>query len=155
MQCRREEESSIHGSCDKCFFGFCMFTYCVRFDRMGGLEEMAPAVSLSYLPSPEGTTLYLTGRGIDEETIEDLLDRAEARIVDAAGAWLYARSDIDLPELVAGLFSERGLTLATAESCTGGLIASRLTDIPGAIIKPKNVEGFGPQALSFNSLRVE
>lgn len=102
------------------------------FDLVGGLEEMAPAVSLAYLPSPEGTTLYLTGEGADEETIEALLDSAEAHIVTTARSWLYTTSDIDLPEHIADLFSRRGLTLATAESCTGGLIASRLTDVPGA-----------------------
>jgi len=102
------------------------------FDRVGGLEEMAPTVSLAYLPSPEGIMLYLTGQGAHEETIESMLDSAEAHIVRSARSWLYASSDIDLPEHIAGLFSEQGLTLATAESCTGGLIASRLTDVPGA-----------------------
>ncbi len=102
------------------------------FDLVGGLEEMAPAVNLAYLPSPEGTTLYLTGSGAHEETLEALLDSAEAHIVRAARQYLYTTSDIDLPEHIADLFSRRGLTLATAESCTGGLIASRLTDVPGA-----------------------
>ncbi|MFC1499680.1 CinA family nicotinamide mononucleotide deamidase-related protein [Candidatus Zixiibacteriota bacterium] len=102
------------------------------FDLVGGLEEMAPAVSLSYLPSPEGTTLYLTGSGAHEETIVALLDSAEAHIVRTASQYIYTISDIDLPEYIADLFSREGLTLATAESCTGGLIASRLTDVPGA-----------------------
>jgi len=104
------------------------------FDLVGGLEDLAPVVHLAYLPSPEGTTLYLTGRGAHEETVESLLDSAEARIVRSARSWLYSTSDIDLPEHIAALFAERKLTLATAESCTGGLIASRLTDVPGASV---------------------
>lgn len=48
------------------------------------------------------------------------------------GAYLYGADVSGLEETVLTLCRERGLTLAAAESCTGGLIAKRLTDIPGA-----------------------
>jgi nicotinamide-nucleotide amidase len=45
---------------------------------------------------------------------------------------LFARDETDTAELVLALLRERGLTLATAESCTGGLVSVRLTDVPGS-----------------------
>lgn len=102
------------------------------FERIGGLEAMAPAVRLAYLPSVQGTALYLTGEEEDEAALERLLDEAEARIVHAAGSYLYARENIDLPEHLARLLTAAHQTVATAESCTGGMIAAALTGVPGA-----------------------
>ena len=48
------------------------------------------------------------------------------------GAYLFAEDERPVAELVLDLCRERGYTLATAESCTGGLVAARLTDVPGA-----------------------
>ncbi len=48
------------------------------------------------------------------------------------GAWLFAEGTVELPELVVAAFKTRGLTLAVAESCTGGAIANRIVDVPGA-----------------------
>lgn len=102
------------------------------FDRIGGLEDMAPEVSLAYLPAPEGVALYLTGRGSDPEEVGSRLDEAEARIREAAGSCLYACENLDIAEHIARLLLERGETLAAAESCTGGQIAHSLTNVPGA-----------------------
>lgn len=102
------------------------------FDRVGGLEDLAPAISLSYLPSPEGTALYLTGQGEDSVELESLLDEAEDRITENAGTYLYAKGNVDLAVHIASLLAGRELTLATAESCTGGMIAHNLTNVPGA-----------------------
>src|SRR5262245_43204556 len=48
------------------------------------------------------------------------------------GDFIYARTDIRLEEVVGSLLSEKKLTLALAESCTGGLIAHRITRVPGS-----------------------
>ena len=102
------------------------------FDRIGGLEDLAPQVMLSYLPGPTGVSLYLTGRGDDREDVTRRLDEAESRVIDAAGSCLYARENLDIPEQIARLLLARGEKVAVAESCTGGLIAHSLTDVPGA-----------------------
>jgi len=48
------------------------------------------------------------------------------------GSWLFAEGEVDLPELVVQRLGQAGLTLALAESCTGGQIGSRLVDVAGA-----------------------
>jgi nicotinamide-nucleotide amidase len=48
------------------------------------------------------------------------------------GKWLYAEDDRGVEALVLDLARERGLTIGTAESCTGGLVAARLTSVPGS-----------------------
>ncbi|NLM41311.1 MAG: competence/damage-inducible protein A [Firmicutes bacterium] len=62
----------------------------------------------------------------------DLIAPLEAEIKRRAGAYFYGVDEQSLEEVVAKGFLERGLTLALAESCTGGLIAHRITNIPGS-----------------------
>jgi nicotinamide-nucleotide amidase len=102
-------------------------------DRVGGLEDLAPAVTLAWLPSPFGVSLYLTGRGERAEEVERALDEAEARIRAEAAPWLVGGGEqLDLAGRIARLLVEGGQRLAVAESCSGGLIADLLTDVPGA-----------------------
>jgi nicotinamide-nucleotide amidase len=63
---------------------------------------------------------------------EERADELEAALVEPLAGYLFGRDDISTPALVLDLLRRRGLTLGTAESCTGGLVAARLTDIPGS-----------------------
>jgi len=58
--------------------------------------------------------------------------RADELEAGLASRHLFSREEVGTAELVLALLRERGLTLATAESCTGGLVAARVTDVPGA-----------------------
>jgi len=60
------------------------------------------------------------------------LDRVEAQIAEALGDDCYGRDDETLEQVVGRLLRERGLTLSIAESCTGGLLGHRLTEVPGS-----------------------
>jgi nicotinamide-nucleotide amidase len=71
--------------------------------------------------------------------VRDLPDRAEARIEELAarvraelGSAIYGEGEVSMEEVVGRAFVERGATLALAESCSGGLIGHRLTDVPGS-----------------------
>ena len=62
-------------------------------------------------------------------------ERATALVAflrDRLGKYLFSESHDTIAEIVLDLCRERGLTLATAESCTGGMVAARLTEVPGA-----------------------
>ncbi|NUR75275.1 MAG: CinA family nicotinamide mononucleotide deamidase-related protein [Thermoleophilia bacterium] len=58
--------------------------------------------------------------------------RAEELEAALSSSHLFSREEVATAELVLTLLRERGLTLATAESCTGGLVAARLTEVPGS-----------------------
>ena len=59
-------------------------------------------------------------------------DELEARLLPPIERWLYGRDERGVEERVLDLCREHRLTLATAESCTGGLVAARLTSVPGS-----------------------
>ena len=100
-------------------------------------ERIAPAYEefgrhgISVLSSPGDIEIRLIARGSLEER-RQRLDRLSSRIKELAGPSVYAEGLVDLESVVAGHLSSTGLTVATAESCTGGLLAERLTRIPGS-----------------------
>jgi len=59
-------------------------------------------------------------------------DELEQAFETAAGRYVFSRDERSTAELVVDLLRDRGLTLGTAESCTGGLVAARITDVPGS-----------------------
>jgi len=90
-------------------------------------------ITVAFLPAPTGVDIRLTSWGaLDEAEAVRALDAAEAALRERVGRYIYGRDDEDLVDAVAREMTARGLTLALAESCTGGLVAKRLTDRPGA-----------------------
>jgi nicotinamide-nucleotide amidase len=63
---------------------------------------------------------------------EGRADEIATALRGTLGRYLFAEDERSVAEIVLGLCRERGLTLATAESCTGGLVSARLTAVPGA-----------------------
>lgn len=76
--------------------------------------------------------LHLTVRTDDEAAGQALLDRAVADVRGALGADVFTETGETMEQVVGGLLTRRGLRVAAAESCTGGLLTSRLTDVPGS-----------------------
>jgi competence/damage-inducible protein CinA-like protein len=76
--------------------------------------------------------LHLVGEGTSEEEAEERIETLARGLRERLPGRIYSEDERELPEVVAGLLRERSLTLAIAESCTGGLLSARLTDIPGA-----------------------
>ena len=80
-------------------------------------------VSVAYLPDLRGVDLRITARSVEEEQATARLQRVVERIVSVLGPWTFAARSGDIVEAVSGRLRARGLKLATAESCTAGLIA--------------------------------
>jgi nicotinamide-nucleotide amidase len=76
--------------------------------------------------------LRLTLAGSPGDDLEARLEALDARVRARLGDAVYATGDEGMEETVGRLLRERGLTLAVAESCTGGLIGSRITDVAGS-----------------------
>ena len=66
------------------------------------------------------------------ETAQQRVDELASRMEEALEDWLYSSEDESLEQIVLYYLGLRGATLATAESCTGGLVAQRITSIPGS-----------------------
>ena len=96
-----------------------------ELDRFRGLE-------VAFLPDPVGVDLRLSAWSESEKEARARLDRAEEVVRERLGDRVYATGERDLAEVVGALLRERGLRLAVAESCTGGLVGARLTAIPGS-----------------------
>lgn len=101
-------------------------------ERMGEVESEIAPLTLAYLPGVEGVDLRLSAWGLEPEEADRRL-RAAADLVRArAGASAYGEGESDLAALVLDQARSRGLRLAVAESCTGGLLGARLTEVPGS-----------------------
>jgi nicotinamide-nucleotide amidase len=76
--------------------------------------------------------LHLTAAASDDAAADAALAPAVAELQAVLGPSVYSTDGRSLETVVGSLLSEYGLTIAVAESCTGGLLASRLTDVPGS-----------------------
>jgi nicotinamide-nucleotide amidase len=101
--------------------------------RLEAFEEALPAhIRLAYLPALGQVRLRLSAYGGEDERRREEI-RAQAEALRAIlGHWIYGEGEDTLEACLGRLLVDRGLTIATAESCTGGYIAHRLTGVPGA-----------------------
>ncbi len=104
----------------------------------GRLDEMVSDLLKSTNPTvgvyakPDGVHLRLTAKAGSAAAAQRLLDPMEAETRRILGDAVWGSDDESLEGVVGRLLKERGLTLATMESCTGGLLASTITDVPGS-----------------------
>ena len=100
--------------------------------RLTGFAESFPLAALGSYPNFPEVHLSLTVKGEDEAPLEELLDRMEADLRQRLGQYIIGRNSETLARTVGRLLTDKGLTLATAESCTGGRAAQMLTSVPGS-----------------------
>jgi nicotinamide-nucleotide amidase len=111
-----------------------------RVLRLFGVSESAVAMALEAAGGDgDGVETTICARDFEihvdvyvEPGAEARGDRVVAALREPLARWLYAEEERPIEALVLDLCRERGLTLGTAESCTGGLVAARLTSVPGA-----------------------
>ncbi len=95
-------------------------------DLLGGRAKLA------FLPSQFGVRLRITVKAPTMEQADSIADNIEAKIRAKAEKFIYSSGEVEIEETLAKLLTEKHLTIAVAESCTGGLIANRLTNISGS-----------------------
>ena len=93
---------------------------------------LPPYLKLAYLPNPGAVRLRLSAYEVEGESVSQEIERQFAALRTLIPEHIVGFETATLQELVHNLLTERGQTLATAESCTGGTIAARFTAMPGA-----------------------
>jgi len=101
-------------------------------DRLGDLNELLQGAELAFLPNQYGVRLRVTVKSPDEETANNKLLEIEQKIRSKVGRYIYGRDDDILEEVVGRLLKERELRIAVAESCSGGGLSDRITNISGS-----------------------
>jgi len=96
------------------------------------LEGMEGDFQLAYLPSYPEIRLRLTVEGNRQGEVKDRLHRYQQEIQKRLGVFIFGKGNDTMEGVVGALLKEKGVTLATAESCTGGLVAYRITQVPGS-----------------------
>lgn len=101
-------------------------------DRLGELAAGVNGLPLAFLPGNDGVDLRLTVSGVPGQEAEQQLNRAAALIEEKVGQFIYGHENDDMAALILGLCGAHSATVAVAESCSGGLLGSRFTSIPGS-----------------------
>lgn len=101
-------------------------------ERLGDIEDAIRPLGLAYLPGLEGVDLRLTSWGADASESDARLATAAAELRRRAGEHAYGEGEETLADIVVGLLRSAGRTIGVAESCTGGLLGGRLTDVAGS-----------------------
>jgi nicotinamide-nucleotide amidase len=102
------------------------------YERLGNLDELLQGAKLAFLPNQFGVKLRLTVEEADKESAKNKLSETEQKIRTKVGRYIYGSNNQLLEEVIGKLLSDRELKIAVAESCTGGLIGSMLTNISGS-----------------------
>lgn len=111
------------------------FTESRLSETLSDFEAQLPAcIKLAYLPTPGVIRLRLTARGDEESYLQKIIDDEFFKLRTILGSHLFCGSDTTLAGALGSILTERGETLATAESCTGGNIAHEITRIVGSSV---------------------
>lgn len=111
------------------------FTESRLSETLSDFEAQLPAcIKLAYLPTPGVIRLRLTARGDEESYLQKIIDDEFFKLRTILGSHLFCGSDTTLAGALGSILAERGETLATAESCTGGNIAHEITRIVGSSV---------------------
>ncbi len=115
----------------------CGLTESEVYDRIKGVVEIerkmeGAELSFSVLAHTSIVDIGLSVQGRDELLVEDILHKAASEIYESIGEYIYGEDGQTLEELIGFKLGKRRETLSVAESCTGGMISNRITNIPGS-----------------------
>jgi nicotinamide-nucleotide amidase len=95
-------------------------------------EALPPEIKLAYLPNYGMVRLRLTAFAKKAGKLESKLEQLFSELKSRVSEWVVADEDISLQEVLGRLLTKRNMTVSTAESCTGGLVAQLITSIAGS-----------------------
>jgi nicotinamide-nucleotide amidase len=95
-------------------------------------NELPKEIKLAYLPGLNQVKLRLTASGNNEKHLQNLIGQEVDKLFEQVGKYIYGTDESNLSAKIGGLLKERGLTIACAESCTGGYIAHLITSNSGS-----------------------
>ena len=102
-------------------------------EAIGDLSgELSPSLRLAYLPSTSGVRLRMSAFATTPAEAKEKLDRLEARLRSRIDAYVYGTNGETLEGIVGRMLTDRGLTIAVAESCTGGHVSHQITNVSGS-----------------------
>jgi nicotinamide-nucleotide amidase len=101
-------------------------------DELGDLGKLLGQAKLAFLPSAAGVRMRVTVHSKTSQAADEQLELIEQRLRSKVGKHIYGTGEEEIEEVLGRLLLARKLTLAVAESCTGGLIAHRLTNVSGS-----------------------
>ncbi|RUA33980.1 MAG: competence/damage-inducible protein A [Bacteroidetes bacterium] len=102
-------------------------------ERLEDWENNLPQeIKLAYLPGLNQVKLRLTASGENEKHLQSLINQEVDKLYEIVGKYIYGTDETNLPAKIGGLLKEKGLTIAVAESCTGGYIAHLFTSNAGS-----------------------
>jgi nicotinamide-nucleotide amidase len=123
--------------------GAVLKTRVLRIASMGEseVEQLAAPIYRTFtnprttiLSAPGQVELHLVAEARSDALAEALIESLASPLREKLVGRIYSEDGRDLAQVVAALLRERGLTIAVAESCTGGLLAARLTEVPGSSV---------------------
>lgn len=101
--------------------------------RIEDWEKSLPGyIKLAYLPQPGMVRLRLSARGCHEEKLKAEVDVLAKKLYELIPEYIFGEGTQTLEQVVGALLLQRSQTIATAESCTGGTIAQRITSVAGS-----------------------
>lgn len=102
----------------------------LKLDRFE--NELPETIKLAYLPTAGLIRLRLTGKSNDKELLNKQMQHERTKLLTLLSTDIISEDDSPLEQILHHRLIEKGLTLALAESCTGGMLASLFTAIPGS-----------------------
>ena len=94
-------------------------------------DALPEGIGLAYLPNYGAVKLRLTATGDTEDALHEKINKEVQKLKPLISEFLFSEEDMEIEQMVGKLLQQNNWTLATAESCTGGRIADKITDHPG------------------------
>ncbi len=95
-------------------------------------KSLPDHIKLAYLPGLGEVKLRLTAVGQEMQLLEQQVDQQIEKLIPLVDKYVYGFNRDTLPKVLGDLLKNRGLTICSAESCTGGAVASAITSVPGS-----------------------